>query len=213
MFSRGLLCATKPKFARTVRQHPHPARILDVGIANCSYEECRVVFPGARYHGLDHIDPGCAFIGEDRFIACNLEEPEALQAVDGPYDLILANHVLEHLRRGEEVYAGLCDRLAPGGQFYAEFPSLRTAYRRASAWGYHFHHDPTHRRVYGLETLANLAMDRGCRVLSCGPVSTPLKNLLALPRAAIAGLRGEAPGAFLPHFRGLIDHMHVVRPG
>jgi hypothetical protein len=105
-----------------------------------------------------------------------------------------------------------CALLAPGGVLYAEFPSLRTAYRRKTAASYHFHDDPTHRRFYRLEDLANLAMDSGCKVLSCGPASTPLKDLTALPRALLGRVTGAGFGPFMLHALRKIDHIMVQRP-
>ena len=187
---------------------PEPLHILDIGIANDSYLECKAVFPRSVYHGLDYQAPGFAMAAGDQFFLCNLEEPHCLDALIPIYDLIIANHVLEHLRAGEDVFCRLCALLTPG----AEFPSLRTAYRRKTASSYHFHDDPTHKRFYRLEDLANLAIDADCKVLSCGPASTPLKDLTALPRALVGGFSGVGFGPFMLHALRKIDHIMVQRP-
>lgn len=206
---RQLARQGKPKFRETSTVLPRPRRILDIGIANDSYLECKSVFPDAIYDGLDYQTPGFKMAQGDSFILCNLEDDEALNHLPTGYDLIIINHVLEHLRSGDRVFSALCNRLAPGGVLYAEFPSLRTAYYRKTPNRYHFHDDPTHRRFYRLEDLANSALDAGCRVLSCGPISTPLKNTLALPRALLGWIRGQGYGPFLLHTLGKIDHLMV----
>jgi trans-aconitate methyltransferase len=188
-----------------------PRRILDVGIANDSYLECKAVFPGSVYHGLDYQKPDFRMADGDAFFLCDLEEPRRLDMLTGPYDIIIVNHVLEHLRNGEEVFTRLCLLLAPGGVLFAEFPSLRTAYKRKTTASYHFHDDPTHRRFYVLEHLANSALDTGCKVISCGPASTPLKDLLAVPRALLGYVRGAGFGPFLLHTLRKIDHIMVQR--
>ncbi len=201
----------KPKFRETVAIMPLPRRILDVGIANDSYLECKSVFQGAVYTGLDLEPPGFAMEPGDDFILRNLEDKDALNGIQTTYDLIIVNHVLEHLSAGEKVFARLCQLLAPGGVLYAEFPSLRTAYSRKTASSYHFHDDRTHRRFYSLETLANTAIMENCKILSCGPISTPLKDVLAIPRALVGWVRGQGYGPFLLHALRKIDHIMVRR--
>lgn len=199
----------KPKFRESTAVMPNPSRILDIGIANDSYLECKAVFPRAIYHGVDISDPGVKMNQNDRFINCNLDDEDSLKKLTEKYDLIIINHVLEHLRNGHRVFSGLCSQLAPGGILYAEFPSLRTARARKTRNNYHFHDDPTHLRVYALEDLANIAMDANCQVLSCGPVSTPLKNILSAPRALAGWLSGQGWGPYLLHLQGKIDHVMV----
>jgi trans-aconitate methyltransferase len=207
----SIVVRLKPKFQRVMPLKCSPSIILDIGIANQSYRECKSVFPRAVYHGLDHIDTGIEFEEGDRFLLRDLEKIDALIDMPANYDLILVNHVLEHLTNGQEVFVKLCSLLSPGGVLYAEFPSLRTAYAAKRSGSYHFHDDPTHRTFYHLEDLANLAITGGCRVVSCGPVSTPLKNLLSVPRAVIGWARGQGYGPYLLHLQRKIDHILVRR--
>jgi trans-aconitate methyltransferase len=208
---RALVRMGKPKFRETSAVMPQPRRVLDIGIANDSYAECKAVFPNAVYDGLDFEDRRVAMLPGDKFFLVNLEHPSSLAELAPDYDLIIANHVLEHLIGGHEVFASLLRLLAPGGVLYAEFPSLRTAARRKKGKSYHFHDDPTHRRVYRLEDLANLTFDAKCRVLSCGPISTPLKDSLAVPRAVVGWLRGQGAQPYLVHTLRKIDHIMVQR--
>lgn len=201
----------KPKFSVPFALMSHPRLILDVGVANDSYRECKAIYPTAVYHGLDVVDRRLAMAVGDHFYLRDLDEPGALTALDPSYDLIIVNHVLEHLDQGTDVFRDLCALLAVGGVLYAEFPSLRTAYRRKTGGRYHFHDDPTHRRFYGLEELANCAIRQQCEIISCGPVSTPLKDALALPRALAGMLSGQGWGPYLLHFQRKIDHIFVRR--
>lgn len=203
----------KPKFAKLSLMAASSSHILDIGIANDSYRECKAIFPNATYHGLDIVDAGIALDPGDQFLQRNLEDSQALDGLKPLYDLIIVNHVLEHLERGNEVFGRLCQLLAPHGLLYVEVPSLRTAYRAKSKGSYHFHDDPTHRTFYRLEDLANLAIRSECRVVSCGPASTWLKDLLALPRAAVGVVRGQGWGPYLLHLQRKIDHILVQRRG
>lgn len=203
----------KPKFSTLSGLAPSPRHILDIGIANDSYRECKAVFPGATYHGLDVVDAGVVLEPGDLFLLRNLEEPRALDSLEPIYDMIIVNHVLEHLDHGADVFGRLCRMLAPNGLLYVEVPSLRTAYRAKTRGAYHFHDDPTHRSFYRLEDLANLAIRSDCRVVSCGPASTWLKDLLSLPRAAVGVVRGQGWGPYLLHLQRKIDHILVRRVG
>ena len=210
-FRTRIIRRLKPKFLKLAAMTPAPRLILDIGIANDSYRECKAVFPAATYHGLDLIDAGIALDAGDRFIQRNLEDEHALDGLEPVYDAIIVNHVLEHLDRGADVFARLCRMLAPNGLLYVEVPSIRTAYRAKTPGRYHFHDDPTHRTFYRLEDLANLAIRADCKVVSCGPVSTSLKNVLALPRAVMGVFRGQGWGAYLIHLQRKIDHILVQR--
>jgi SAM-dependent methyltransferase len=206
-----LVRLVKPKFAKLTAIGTSPRRILDIGIANDSYLECKAVFPAATYHGLDVVDAGVAMIAGDKFLLRNLEDPHALDDLEPSYDVIIANHVLEHLERGQEVFAQLCRLLAPQGLLYVEVPSLRTAFRAKRGGNYHFHDDPTHRTFYRLEDLANTAIRADCRVVSCGPASTWLKDLLSFPRAVIGMARRDGWGPYLLHLQRKIDHILIQR--
>jgi predicted SAM-dependent methyltransferase len=128
------------------------------------------------------------------------------------YDLIIVNHVLEHLTNGHKVFIRLCELLHTGGVLYAEFPSIRTAYERQTGKTYHFHEDPTHKAFYHLEDLANSAMSVGCKIVSCGPVSPPpLKYMVALPRAIYNSIIGKGFKRFLPNEIRKIDHIMVIK--
>jgi predicted SAM-dependent methyltransferase len=221
LFSRGSVMSfqgrvaalLKPKFAKVLRTGLRPKNILDIGIANNSYQECKRVFPSSIYHGVDYIDRSVVMRDGDRFFQVNLEESNSLADFEPGYDLILVNHVLEHLQRGSEVYAELSRLLAPGGLMYVEFPSIRTAYRAKRRGSYHFHDDPSHIKFYVLEELANSAISNQCQVVSCGPASTWMKDLASLPRAVIGFFLRGSWGAYLIHLQRRIDHVLIRRSG
>ncbi len=217
-FSRGknlkrrLASFGKPKFRSTLMEVSNPKFILDVGVANDSYFECKLVYPEAAYHGLDKFAVNFEMQAPDRFVFCDLETADPLDFLDPIYDLIILNHVIEHLTNGEEIFSKLCGLLQANGVLYAEFPSIRTAYRRKTGSNYHFHEDPTHVSFYVLESLANIAIRRGCRIISCGPSeSPPLKKIVALPRACFNFMRGHGFSRFLPAETRKIDHIMVKK--
>lgn len=208
-----LIKKLKPKFNAVSKFKKSPKHILDIGIANNSYVETKTIFPDAVYTGVDIQELNFEMTGGDVFYKKNLEEVDDLDFINGTeYDVILINHVLEHLSNGERVYEMLCCRLAKGGIIYAEFPSIETMRAEKNKYNYHFHDDPTHKRVYCLETLANIAMDKGLKILSCGNAGTMLKNILGIPRACYALLKGAPPGPQLLFLQKKISYIAAVRP-
>jgi len=208
-FKFFLVRLIKPKFFCTYKLISNPRLILDIGVANNSYSEFKAIYPNAIYHGLDYVDAGTNFKSGDKFILEDLESENALSGFSEKYDLIVINHVLEHLNNGLYVFSKLCDLLNSGGVLYAEFPSIRTLRHNKSIFSYHFHDDETHKKLYKLEDLCNIAFERGLKVISCGPVSTPLKNLLSLPRAFIALFTRDVAESHLLHLSLKIDHILI----
>jgi hypothetical protein len=205
-----LSIAIKPKFYK-IYFRLKPSSILDIGIANDSYRECKSIFPQAEYHGLDLFHDYIKMNDADKYYCRNLEDLDALRGLKENYDLIIANHVLEHIERGEDVFKELCCLLSDCGLLYVEFPSIRTAYKEKRWGSYHFHDDHTHRSFYNLESLANIAIDNGCKIVSCGPVSTFIKDVFAIPRALLGVFLGKDWGPYLLHFQRKVDHIMVVR--
>ena len=210
-FKFFLVRLIKPKFFCTYKIMPNPRLILDIGVANNSYLEFKAIYPNAIYHGLDYVGAGAEFESGDKFILEDLESENAFSRFSEKYDLIVINHVLEHLHNGQYVFSKLCDLLNVDGVLYAEFPSIRTLRHKKSIFSYHFHDDETHKKLYKLEDLCNIAFERGLKVISCGPVSTPLKNLLSLPRAFIALCTRDVAGSHLLHLSHKVDHIIIKR--
>jgi SAM-dependent methyltransferase len=76
------------------------------------------------------------------------------EAQDGHFDLIILNHVIEHLRNGEAVLASLHAKLRPGGMIYIETPDIATLNFPSATGFMNFYDDPTHLRVYEVRALA-----------------------------------------------------------
>ena len=202
----------KPKFYLTYSKKSLPKSILDIGVANNSYRECKLIFPEANYTGLDKYPLNIELDDGDSFVLCDLEVHDLPSRINyETFDLIIVNHVLEHLYNGEDVFKTLCSLLSSGGCIYCEFPSIRTAMRKKTRYSYHFHDDLTHKRFYTLETLANLSMSLGCQVISCGTASTPVKDIFSIPRAVVDMVRGKGYGSALLFLQRKIDYIYCKR--
>ena len=74
------------------------------------------------------------------------------------FDLIVSNHVVEHMSRAHAVklLSDLRESLAPGGAICVATPNAM------SPWaGFHLYNDPTHCRLYTPETLEELLLEAG----------------------------------------------------
>jgi hypothetical protein len=97
------------------------------------------------------------------------------------------------------------------GILYIEMPSIRTAGKRKKNGSYHFHDDSTHCKFIDLIKYGNIALEKKCKIISMGPVSTPLKNILSIPRALLGIITGKGWGPYLLHMQGKIDHMLIKK--
>ena len=212
--NRFLLIQLKSKFYNVARFAPHATCVLDVGVANRSAFEMKRVLPHCRYHGLDRetsVDPVERALMDD-FFTVDLETDPLRSVERSRYDLIVINHVLEHVANGLEVVEHAVACLRPGGVLYLEVPNVRSLGRAASRFVYHFHDDPTHKRLYTPEDLCNAVMDAGGKVIACGAAGTPLKALMTFPRALLGLLRGRPVGHLLVHSRRAITYLAATRP-
>lgn len=150
------LCPTKLQAARH-RFGRQPVKVLDIGCGNRSCEITRHWLNVQEYVGVDrqywHGDKA-GYEGIDRLVFVDLDEyPMLAELEDGYFDLIILNHVIEHLRNGEAVLAQLYLKLSPGGMIYIETPDIATVNYPSAIGFMNFYDDPTHRRVYEIRSL------------------------------------------------------------
>jgi SAM-dependent methyltransferase len=212
--NRFLLKQLKSKFYNISRYAVPNAKVLDVGVANRSAFEMKCVLPSCTYHALDREvtfdDSERGLI--DHFITADLEVDPLKSLVGAGYDLVVINHVLEHVGNGLDVVAHAIACLRPGGTLYIEVPNVRSLSHVGDRWHYHFHDDPTHKRLYAPEQLCNAVMDAGGKIIECGHANTPMKTLLSIPRAIFGVLTAARVGHLFVHSRGAITYLVAQRP-
>jgi SAM-dependent methyltransferase len=165
------LCPTKLQAARR-RFGSQALTVLDVGCGNRSCEIARSWLNIREYVGVDreywHGDKA-GYEGIDRMVFTDLDADPLLAGVDDAYfDLIILNHVIEHLRNGEAVLAGLLRKLKPGGMIYVETPDIATINYPSATGFLNFYDDPTHRRVYEVRALVCEMARLGYRIQRYG---------------------------------------------
>lgn len=130
-----------------------PLEILEVGAGNgwaLGYRS-----PGVRYTAIDRADRFKADL-EARGIAFHLLDAgtEALPLADGTVDLVLMNHVIEHIPAAGFLAHELGRVLRPRGHLYVRTPDIARV-------GERFYDDPTHVTPYTGESLIELMAGHG----------------------------------------------------
>jgi predicted SAM-dependent methyltransferase len=130
---------------------------LDVGCGNRSCEITRRWLNIKAYVGVDREywnGDGAGYEGIDRMVFTDIDaDPQLADVEDDAFDLIILNHVIEHLRYGEIVIAGLYKKVRSGGMIYIETPDIATLNYPSAIGFMNFYDDPTHQRVYEVRAL------------------------------------------------------------
>lgn len=153
---KKVFCPTKLQAARRFFGS-QPLLVLDIGCGNRSCEIARHWLNIKEYVGVDreywHGDKA-GYEGIDRMVFTDLDaDPSLAEVEDEKFDFIILNHVIEHLRNGEALLAGLHRKLRPGGMIYVETPDIATLNYPSAIGFMNFYDDPTHQRVYEVRAL------------------------------------------------------------
>lgn len=166
----------------------HLVRVLDVGCGNDSCAITKAWLNVAEYHGVDreyYLGMKDDYDKMDKIFFLDLDTLDLSSIEDSYYDFVIMNHVIEHLKAGEEVVSRLAKKIRAGGLIYIETPSYRT-YNLPSAVGFlNFYDDPTHWRCYNVERLADRLADDGFRILGIGYRRDYLRMILFSPIAIL----------------------------
>jgi SAM-dependent methyltransferase len=208
-------CPVKFRYVRG-RFPARPLRILDIGCGNRSPSVTRRWFPGCHYAGADiadnHLD-ATDHAAMDRFFPLGADG-SGYDAIPGSsYDLVILNHVVEHMARPQPIVAQLCGKLKPGGVIWIAFPSSRSlSLPHSEDETLQFCDDPTHVWVPDLREIANILLANGVRVVHAGRSRegffTSLADVFKLgKRLARKMFTGKFSGRGLWYVLGFEDHV------
>jgi SAM-dependent methyltransferase len=166
-----------------VREIGSEARALDAGCGE-GYGAAMLAEAAAQVVGVDRDSAAVSharrmYAGDNLlFVSADLDQPETLP--EGPFDLIVALHVLDHLQHPAAAVAALATRLAPGGGLYVATQNrlLTTGAGHAA--------NPFLRSEFGPADLAALLENDFAEVALWGLVHTG--ELLAAEQEAGGGL-------------------------
>jgi SAM-dependent methyltransferase len=191
-------------------------RILDVGCGNHSPTLTKHWFPGCHYTGADiqsYNNTDADFAAMDEFFLVGADGSGYSAIPDGSYDLVLLNHVLEHMTDPMPVLAALVAKMKPGGVIWIAFPSLRSLGLPSSIdETLQFCDDPTHVYVPDVREVANVLLARGVKILHAGRSRegfwTTLADVFKLGKRLLKKLlTGKFSGKGMWYLLGFEDHV------
>jgi SAM-dependent methyltransferase len=148
-----------------------------------------------RHSGTDVVSPQEPVPEDFRFLTADLDL-EGIPFPDDSHDLVVASHVLEHLRRPVETFGEFVRVCRPGGLVYVEAPSERTLllpgmpFDHDKFFSLSFFDDPTHvSRPWTPQSLYRLACYYGCSPVRVGYRYSTRARLLFPLRVARALLK------------------------
>jgi len=132
---------------------------------------------------------------------------------DASYDLVILNHVIEHMPNPVPIVAKLCGKLKPGGYFWIAFPSLRSlSLPHSIDETLNFCDDPTHVYLPEVREIANVLLTNGVSIVHAGHSRESFLTSLAdcfklVKRLLIRALTGKFSGRGLWYVLGFEDHV------
>ncbi len=163
-------------------------KILDVGCGKTSGRIIKSYFPQCRYYAIDK-DPEIEIDDiSEKYFQMNLNYIEFDFIPENFFDVILMNHVIEHLTNGDQVIERLLIKLKKRGILYIEFPSFWSTKLPSKKGTLNFFDDPTHCRLYSLMEVYNLLIKNDFKILK-GGTRKSLINILLTPYNIIRSKR------------------------
>jgi len=158
--------------------------LLDIGAGNHSASLTKKLFPNCRYYGVDldkfYNNDEADFKCMEAFYEMNLDDLQFDAIPQSHFDVILLNHVIEHLQNGEEAIKALVPKLKTGGMIYIEFPGFRSTQLPRMKGTLNFYDDDTHIHIHSTRNIMNLLMKCDMRIIA-GGTRRHLLNILMMP--------------------------------
>ena len=174
---RYFLILSKPKFKFIISKKSRNKKynILDIGCGGNSPYETKLVFPKARYVGIDrdfnYHNNELSIKLIDKKIKFDLNENiEYLEneIKNEEFDIIIFNHTIEHTYQGLEILNLTIQKLKKEGCIYIEFPSIRSLSLPSMRGTLNFCDDNTHVKLYSVKEIANTLLLNKCKVTKAG---------------------------------------------
>ena len=175
-----------PKFAPIIRYlgRTGPIRILDIGVANGSAQLAKHWFPNCHYHGGDITDTHLLQDERKLMDAFSLVGTNGIQGYDQfpdqSFDVVILNHVLEHLSDPLNLVHTAVSKLKSGGIIFAAFPGIRSLALPSGEGTLHFCDDPTHVSAIDLISLVNCLLRLDVKIIFAGATRDVCRYLIGL---------------------------------
>jgi ubiquinone/menaquinone biosynthesis C-methylase UbiE len=163
-------------------------KCLEFGCGNgIALRQNMAVRPDLEFFGIDIKD-----FSKDlpKYISFIIYNGERLAFQNNCFDIIIVNHVLEHIQKPEIVLTELSRVAKKNGLIYIEVPNIRSLWGKPQgkyAGTVHFYDDPTHIHPYSQKKLAKMSKRCGLRTIKSG-VSRNYLHLVTSPILLFAGI-------------------------
>lgn len=205
------------------RRHLHKKskpRVLEIGCGNDAPTVTKRFLPGCFYAGADiqrynSSDEDQAAI--DVYYPVGIDGSGYSQIPDEDFDLIILNHVIEHMPDPANILRAISSKLRHGGLMWLAFPSVRSlALPSTDPGALQFCDDPSHVFVPEVRELCNLLLANRFRILHAGrswDIPRALISMAYLPFAfaekCVKGKFGSRCGIW--YLFGFEDHVLAKR--
>lgn len=146
-----------------------PANILDVGCGDGSVLKAIMRhYPKWRTFGVE-FKPEIAGIGRTEGLMIFTGTLEECDFPEKYFDLLIMNHLIEHLSDPLRAMRKACALLKPGGHIVGEVPNYDSIDRRISGKWWGGHHAPRHLFQFTPKTITNLFASAGLQTVKISP--------------------------------------------
>jgi 2-polyprenyl-3-methyl-5-hydroxy-6-metoxy-1,4-benzoquinol methylase len=145
--------------------------LLDVGCGNHSASVAKKYFPECQYYGLDkdvYNNDGHDFDLMIKFYRLDLENNSLAEIPDNFFDVIIMNHVIEHIDNGIEVVESISKKIKSSGIIYIETPSVKSLSLPNQPGTLNFCDDETHKKLYNIIDVANVLIKNNFKIIKAG---------------------------------------------
>jgi 2-polyprenyl-3-methyl-5-hydroxy-6-metoxy-1,4-benzoquinol methylase len=155
-------------------------KILDIGCGNHSPVLTKQYFPMCQYHGVDIVDDYNLDDNDKKMIDSFYmvtEEGGGYEKIHNHYyDIVVMNHVIEHMSHPREIFLKIINKVAPGGIIWVAFPSEKSLSLPSAASGsLHFSDDGSHVYVPSMIELCNLLLDNKFKIKFAGQTKDTIR--------------------------------------
>ena len=145
--------------------------LLDVGCGNHSASVAKKYFPECLYYGLDkdvYNNDDNDFKLMTKFYRLDLENNSLAEIPDSFFDVIIINHVIEHINNGLEVVENISKKIKDNGIIYIETPSVKSLSLPSQPGTLNFCDDETHKKLYNIIDVANVLIKNNFKIIKAG---------------------------------------------
>jgi len=175
-----IISPPKIRVTQSMFQSSSRLSILDIGCGNDSPSLFKHWYPNSIYHGLDVAHYNLSEKDEkmmDKFIIVKPGQSYN-EILIQKYDIIVMNHVIEHMNDSSERVEELCNFLNPGGILYTAFPSVKSLSFPSAIGTLNFCDDPTHVFVPCIRDISNILLANGVKVIYAGKSKDSIRYII-----------------------------------